>query len=76
MPIERAVVEAIAKATMIPTIAPMALLVPVFGMAAAALLLGEPLPGWKLLAAGLVIGGLALNLFAPHWRRPKTPPAA
>lgn len=58
------------------TIAPMALLVPVFGMAAAALLLGEPLPGWKLLAAALVIGGLALNLFAPHWRRPKAPPAA
>lgn len=46
------------------TIAPMALGVPVFGMAAAALLLAEPLPAWKLLAAALVIGGLLLNLLA------------
>ena len=45
------------------TIAPLALLVPVFGMAAAAWWLGEPLPAWKLAAAVLVIGGLALNLF-------------
>ncbi|WP_310496893.1 EamA family transporter [Sandarakinorhabdus sp.] len=47
------------------SVAPTSLLVPVFGMGASALLLGEPLPGWKLLAAGLIIGGLALNLFAP-----------
>ena len=46
------------------TVAPSALLVPVFGMSASAWLLGEPLQGWKLLAAGLVIGGLALNLYA------------
>ena len=45
------------------TVAPMALLVPVFGMSASALWLSEPLPGWKLLAAALVMGGLALNLF-------------
>jgi O-acetylserine/cysteine efflux transporter len=44
------------------TVTPMALLVPVFGMASSALWLGEPLPGWKLLAAGLVMGGLLLNL--------------
>jgi O-acetylserine/cysteine efflux transporter len=44
------------------TITPMALLVPFFGMGASALLLGEPLHGWKLLAAALVIGGLALNM--------------
>ena len=49
-------------------IAPMALLVPVFGMAAAAVWLGEPLPGWKLLAAALVLSGLAINLFWPHLR--------
>jgi O-acetylserine/cysteine efflux transporter len=48
------------------TVAPMALLVPVFGMAASAWWLGEGLPAWKLLAAALVIGGLALNLFAPR----------
>jgi O-acetylserine/cysteine efflux transporter len=48
------------------TIAPMALLVPVFGMAASTLLLGEELPLWKLGAASLVLGGLALNLLWPH----------
>lgn len=50
------------------TVAPMALLVPVFGMGASAMLLGEPLPGWKLLAAALVMAGLALNLFGSRWR--------
>jgi O-acetylserine/cysteine efflux transporter len=45
------------------SVAPMALLVPVFGMGSAALFLGEPLPGWKLGAAALIIGGLAVNLF-------------
>lgn len=44
------------------TVAPMALLVPVFGMGASALLLGETLPAWKLSAAALVMTGLALNL--------------
>ena len=48
------------------SVAPMALLVPVFGMGSAALFLGELLPGWKLLAAGLIIGGLAVNLFGPR----------
>jgi O-acetylserine/cysteine efflux transporter len=51
------------------TIAPMSLLVPVFGMAASAWLLAEPLPGWKLLAAGLVMSGLAMNLFWPMLQR-------
>ena len=49
------------------TITPMALLVPVFGMSASALLLGEPLPAWKLVAAGLVLAGLALNVLWPRW---------
>jgi len=48
------------------SVAPMALMVPVFGMGAAALWLGEPLPAWKLLAAALIIGGLAVNLFGPR----------
>ena len=47
------------------TVAPMALLVPVFGMGASALWLAEPLPAWKLAAAALVIAGLALNLLWP-----------
>jgi len=46
------------------TIAPMALGVPVFGMASAAWWLAEPLPAWKLGAAALVMGGLVLNLLA------------
>ena len=50
------------------TITPMALLVPVFGMGASAWMLAEPLPAWKLLAAGLVMAGLALNLLWPRWR--------
>ncbi|PZN92820.1 MAG: EamA family transporter, partial [Alphaproteobacteria bacterium] len=48
------------------SVAPMALLVPVFGMGAAAWWLHEPLPGWKLAAAALIIGGLAVNLFGPR----------
>jgi O-acetylserine/cysteine efflux transporter len=51
------------------TITPMALLVPLFGMGGSALWLGEPLPAWKLMAAGLVLGGLALNLLWPLWLR-------
>ena len=50
------------------TVAPMALLVPVFGMGGAALWLDESLPPWKLIAAALVMAGLALNLLWPHLR--------
>jgi O-acetylserine/cysteine efflux transporter len=46
-------------------------LVPVFGMGASALILAEPLPGWKLLAAALVMAGLAFNVFWPMLRRPR-----
>jgi O-acetylserine/cysteine efflux transporter len=47
-------------------IVPMALLVPIFGMGASTLLLGEPLPTWKVIAAVLVLAGLAINLFGPR----------
>lgn len=50
------------------SVAPMSLLVPVFGMGASALLLGEALPGWKLAAAAMVIGGLIVNQFWPALR--------
>ena len=50
-------------------VSPMALLVPVFGLATAALWIGEPLPVWKLAATALVLGGLALNLLEPLLRR-------
>ncbi|MBK1680965.1 EamA family transporter [Rhodocyclus tenuis] len=49
------------------TIAPMALLVPIFGLGTSALLLGELLPPWKFAATSFVIAGLALNLL---WQRP------
>jgi O-acetylserine/cysteine efflux transporter len=45
------------------TVAPFTLLIPIFGMLASHYLLGEPLQSWKLLAAGLVVGGLCINLF-------------
>ena len=44
------------------TVAPLSLLVPVVGFAASALILGEPLQGWKIGAALLVLAGLALNM--------------
>jgi len=47
------------------TIAPTALLVPVFGMAAAAWLMAEPMPLWKLGATALIMSGLAINLLWP-----------
>jgi O-acetylserine/cysteine efflux transporter len=49
------------------SIVPAALLVPVFGLAASALLLGEPLPAWKVASAALVIGGLGLGVLYPRW---------
>ena len=47
------------------TIAPMSLLVPVFGFGASAILLHEPLPVWKIAATLLIMAGLAVNLL---WR--------
>lgn len=51
-------------------VTPFALLVPVVGMLSSALFLGEQLPGWKLQAAGLVMTGLAVNLFGPRLLNP------
>ncbi|MEC5218179.1 O-acetylserine/cysteine efflux transporter [Actimicrobium sp. GrIS 1.19] len=45
------------------TIAPFTLLVPVTGMLSAAIVLGEPLQWWKILAGVMVLGGLAVNVF-------------
>ena len=49
-------------------ILPLALLIPVFGLLASVILLGETMPGWKWLSTGLVMAGLALNMWAA--RRP------
>ena len=45
------------------TVAPFALLVPVFGMGASAIVLDESLPIWKISAGGLVITAMLLNIF-------------
>lgn len=50
------------------TVTPMALLVPLFGMGASALLLGEAMPGWKLGACALVLGGLGLIVLWPRFQ--------
>jgi len=60
------------------TVAPMSLLVPIFGMATSAAVLGEPLQSWKLIAAALVMAGLALNVLWPRIaaiRAARHPPA-
>jgi O-acetylserine/cysteine efflux transporter len=47
-------------------IVPVALLIPVFGIGASTVWLGEPLPAWKLGAAALIVGGLALGMLGPR----------
>ncbi len=49
-------------------VAPMSLLVPIFGIGASAIVLGEGLEPWKLAAAALVLGGLAFNLLWPKFQ--------
>ena len=44
------------------SVAPWALLVPVFGMTTSWLWLDEAMPWWKLLAMMLIVAGLALNI--------------
>jgi O-acetylserine/cysteine efflux transporter len=55
------------------SVAPLALLVPIFGIGTSALVLGEALQPWKLAATALVIGGLALGLL---WRPRRATSAA
>ncbi|MBT8615508.1 EamA family transporter [Polynucleobacter paneuropaeus] len=50
-------------------VAPMPLLVPIFGMGASAIYLGEDLPVWKLFAAGLVMVGLLINVSWPRLKQ-------
>lgn len=49
----------------VASIAPMPLLVPVFGIVCSALFLGEPLQPWKLEAMALVMMGLFINVMWP-----------
>ncbi len=56
------------------TISPFALLAPIVGLSTSALVMDEPLQSWKLVAAALVLGGLALNLAWPRLRLAMTRP--
>ena len=51
------------------SVAPLALLVPVFGMGASALVMGESLQPWKLAAFALVMAGLTIGLLWPRFSR-------
>ena len=48
-------------------VAPLALLVPVFGLGSSALLLGEALQWWEILAFVLVMAGLSLGVLWPRF---------
>lgn len=50
-------------------IAPTALLVPIFGLTASMLFVGEAMPFWKLAAAAVIVAGLALNFAAGRLSR-------
>lgn len=51
------------------TIAPITLSVPIFAMIFSALIIGEPLPFWKIGAALLVIGGLGIHFLASRFAK-------
>lgn len=50
-------------------VAPLSLLVPVVGLASAAVLLDEMLSGLQLLGALLIMAGLYINVFGFRWRK-------
>ncbi len=50
-------------------VAPLSLLVPVFGMGSAALLLGETLTLLQLVGAALIMAGLYINIFGVRFRK-------
>ncbi|MFJ1650153.1 EamA family transporter [Streptomyces sp. NPDC088337] len=58
------------------TVAPFSLLVPVFGMSAAALFLGESVSPLRWCAAALLVGGVALTSVTPGRRREPSPDPA
>ncbi|MGP0810710.1 O-acetylserine/cysteine exporter, partial [Escherichia coli] len=49
--------------------APLSLLVPVVGLASAALLLDERLTGLQFFGAVLIMTGLYINVFGLRWRK-------
>ena len=55
----------------LPTIVPFTLLVPIVAIVSSALVFGETLQPWKILAGFLVIAGLCINILGPRFFRPK-----
>ncbi len=55
------------------TVTPTALLMPIFGMSASSLLLGESLPPWKVAGATLIIAALCINVIAARLRGFRSP---
>lgn len=53
----------------VSTVAPFALLVPVFGTLAAIILLGERIPAQRLAGVALIVGGLAIVAVPARWLR-------
>jgi len=47
------------------TVVPLTLLVPIVGIGSSVIVLGEPLQGWKITSALLVMAGLCINMFGP-----------
>jgi O-acetylserine/cysteine efflux transporter len=56
-------------------IGPLTLLVPIVAMAFAALLIGEKLQSWKLLAGVLIISGVAAPFLVGLWKKERSSPA-
>ena len=50
------------------SVAPLSLLVPIFGLTTSAWLLGEKLQPWKLTAFALVMAGLTLGVLWPRFK--------
>jgi O-acetylserine/cysteine efflux transporter len=50
------------------SVSPFSLGVPIFGMAASAWWLNEPMPPWKWTATALVLAGLAISVLWPRWQ--------
>ncbi len=53
----------------ISTVAPISLLVPIFGFAGAVILFEEPITSMKLVSFGLILAGLVLFVFSHRWIR-------
>jgi O-acetylserine/cysteine efflux transporter len=56
----------------IATVVPFTLLVPIFGLLSSALILGEPLQSWKIIAGLLVISGLCINILSARFALKRT----